>query len=499
LEQIYKWEKDEKARAIYWLRGPPGSGKSTIAVALAGHSANEGRLGGSFFCSRDFQDRSNIRLIFPTLSYQLAHHLPEFKAALIPVIRENPDVYNDSLDRQFYNLIVHPLQLAKIHTAIIIAALDECEYHLPTSAILSLLSRYIDALRLVKFFITSGPEPPIRSGFFLPLLQPQAEVFLLHEVEQKSEDIELYLRTRLSRIVPKRSPCNLTVPWPGDEEIKLMIEICSGLFIVASIIVKYVSSRFYDPEERLKKITSNLLNSVLEGESVLDRTYDIVLIEGFKIGINETDVHVDLQLVVGSIVVVFDPLSCASLAAILGIEKSRVRTVLGPLHSIFTIPDTESEPIRNRHPSLADYLQDKNRCKDTRFYINPLDLHFELGLRCLRLMNNSLKKNICKLPRYTMNAEIDDLDERRMEYIGDGLEYGCKWWAKHLRLASRDGENVKRVIESLEDFFEHHLLQWLEVLSIVGDLRCAVYSLHDVTSWLVDVSVSSFFFCLDVH
>jgi hypothetical protein len=36
------------------------------------------------------------------------------------------------------------------------------------------------------------------------------------------------------------------------------------------------------------------------------------------------------------------------------------------------------------------------------------------------------------------------------------------------------------------------VLQWLEVLSIVGDLQCAVYSLHDLTVWLAGVSVSLF-------
>jgi hypothetical protein len=108
----------------------------------------------------------------------------------------------------------------------------------------------------------------------------------------------------------------------------------------------------------------------------------------------ETEFYVDLRLVVGYIVVVFDPLSCASLAAILGIKMIKVWTVLSPLHSIFIVPDSESKPIRICHKSLADYLQDKNRCRDARFYVNPSDLHLELGLCCLRLVNISLMKNI---------------------------------------------------------------------------------------------------------
>jgi energy-coupling factor transporter ATP-binding protein EcfA2 len=37
LKQINKWEKDDNAKAIYWLSGPTGSGKSTIAQTFAGY------------------------------------------------------------------------------------------------------------------------------------------------------------------------------------------------------------------------------------------------------------------------------------------------------------------------------------------------------------------------------------------------------------------------------------------------------------------------------
>jgi NACHT domain len=504
LERINKWEQDEKARVVYWLGGPAGSGKSTIAKTFAGHSAEKGRLGGSFFCSRDVQDRCNIRLIFPTLAYQLAYHSPEFRDALIPFLRDNPDVCSDSLDRQLYNLIVRPLQLTKIRTTIVIDALDECEDNLgqPASAILSLLGRYINSMDSVKFFITGRPEPPIRSGFRLPLLRPQTEVLLLHEVEHTfvDRDIDLYLRNCLSRIVAERSQWDLTVPWPGDKEIKVTIEKCSGLFIVASVIIKFVSSPDDNPEERLEVITSNPDSTIIEGRSGIDGTYDNVLLQAVKaIGVDRPELYVNLRLVVGSIVVVFNPLSCESLAAILDMPVDKVRTSLRRLHSIFIVPDSRSMPIRVCHKSLADYLQDESRCKDTRFYINPSILHLELGLRCLRLMNISLRKNMCGIPRYVMNAEIHDIDARRKKHIGEGLEYGCRSWAKHLRLASRDDDNATHVIKSLKEFFGHHLLEWLEVLSIVGDLRCAVHSLRDVTAWLVDVSVSPFFFHFDVH
>jgi hypothetical protein len=109
-------------------------------------------------------------------------------------------------------------------------------------------------------------------------------------------------------------------------------------------------------------------------------------------------------------------------------------------------------------------------------------------------MNVSLKKNICGLPPYTMNKDIEDLDARREKYIGSGLEYACRSWAKHLQSASRDGDDVRHVVELLECFFKHHLLSWLEVLSIGGDMRCAIYSILDVRGWFTNVSLDTVLF-----
>jgi hypothetical protein len=151
-------------------------------------SAARGRLGASFFCCHDFQDRCNIRLIFPTLAYYLTLQSSENRAAHIPIISENPDIGRESLAFQLDNLIVRPLQSTGIYVTFIINALDECEDHQPASAILSLLSRCIESIPFAKFFITGRPELPIRNGFRLRSLRPHTELFLLHDVDRASVD-----------------------------------------------------------------------------------------------------------------------------------------------------------------------------------------------------------------------------------------------------------------------------------------------------------------------
>jgi len=93
LQDIGSWEADEMDKSVYWLKGITGCGKSTIAEK----SAANGLLGVSFFCSRDFPDRRNLQLIFPTLAHDLADQCPMFKTALSSVVHSNPNIEQDGL------------------------------------------------------------------------------------------------------------------------------------------------------------------------------------------------------------------------------------------------------------------------------------------------------------------------------------------------------------------------------------------------------------------
>src|SRR6201992_226653 len=137
LRQIESWLADEREQRVFWLNGLAGTGKSTIAQTFAENSFSDGKLGASFFCSRDFEDRSNIQKIFPTLAFQLACRLPQFREELLPVLRTNPDVERDSLCSQLETLLIRPFKTTYIQTLIIVDALDECKDEEPASAILS--------------------------------------------------------------------------------------------------------------------------------------------------------------------------------------------------------------------------------------------------------------------------------------------------------------------------------------------------------------------------
>jgi hypothetical protein len=202
LLQLEHWLKDKQDKCVFWLNGLAGTGKSTIAQTFAEMSFVDGKLGASFFCSRGSDNRSNLRSIFPTLAFQLAHRYPDFRQKLLPILKANRDVGQESLTSQLEKLLVGPFQTTQIPTLIIIDALDECRDEEPASALLSILSRYVDKIPLVKFFITGRPEPRIRSGFRLELLRPHTDVLRLHDVKPDlvNSDIKLFLKVRLADI-----------------------------------------------------------------------------------------------------------------------------------------------------------------------------------------------------------------------------------------------------------------------------------------------------------
>ena len=71
LWEIECWLMGERNQRVFWLNGLAGTGKSTIAQTFAEMSFADGKLGASFFCSRDFEDRSDLQMIFPTLAFAI--------------------------------------------------------------------------------------------------------------------------------------------------------------------------------------------------------------------------------------------------------------------------------------------------------------------------------------------------------------------------------------------------------------------------------------------
>jgi hypothetical protein len=489
------WVKNPQDQPVFWLNGLAGTGKSTIAQTFSEMASNDDILGASFFCSRDYLDRKELKNIFPTLAYQLAYRYSRFRDHLIKSIKRDPSVAHNSLISQLRALVVDPLAATGISCVIVVDALDECIDNQPASAILSVLGRLVGKLPLVKFFITGRPEPRIRSGFRLPLLEPFTQIFLLHEVASASVegDIRLYLTEKLGAMAKRRSDLDLPEAWPSDEDIAVLTQKSSGLFIFASTVVRFIESEHHEPRERLRLIVSKADNTSHEGASGIDSLYSQVLHDAFS-GVDEESVFVNLKRILSAVVLALNPLSRDGLVKLLNIDSALISTTLRHLHSVILVPTDGSEKIRVFHKSFPDFLQEPDRCPDPRFHIDCPTRHGDMVLSCLDLVGK-LGMNPCSLPPFTMNQDIPDPLQLLEDRLGSGLRYACKYWSAHLLLSSTSGEYRSRLVASTSRFFDHGVFPWVEVMSLEGRLEDVIHSMNHMLDWLSKVSR----YCSSLH
>ena len=447
---------------------------------------SNGQLGASFFCSRDFEDRSSLQLIVSTLAIQLARKYPEYRSILVPLVESDPGITNEPLYNQMDRLVVQPLMKSAISTVIIVDALDECRDDEPASAFLTVLGQFVSKIPKVKFFITSRPELGIRGGFRLPLLSEATEILVLHEVEPSrvDNDIRLFFRHEFSEIKGRHELGD----WPSEEQLDMLCGRAAGLFVYAVATVKYINTRVGDPRKQLDRLLQSPENSIhegkikFEGNTTLDSLYLSILRGAY--GDCDPDDDPMHRSVLGAVILATSPLSPSTVAALLGLSTEGTFRCLSQVPSLLILQEDVDRPVRLFHKSFREFITDPTRCTDRRFYVSPLDHHAELLIGCLDLLNRALGKNMCNLPDAVTNDEVENLRERAEQYITCGLRYACESWYKHLVDAHAVPDHTLEMTTVLSRFLEEKFVFWLEVLSVFGTIREAIEALEAAAKWL---------------
>jgi len=492
LDTIYRWFKAEPLQAevlqtkgnpqgqIFWLDGVAGTGKSTIAQTVADHYHKTGELRASFFCARDDADCSNISMIFPTIAYQLCSLHPLFQECVSESMRQHADLQSAFPSMQLQNLILEPLQAVRRDQEfkfppclIVIDALDECKDESTTSTILSALTVLASYPSPLRFLITSRPVPNVQLGFRITGLMKNTKALVLHSIPQdiSQRDIRVYLEGRLSRIAQSYE----LQSWPSSDVLVHLVEQSCELFIFAATVVNFIEDQHAsNPARQLKIVLSGAGMTSAETSPYLplDELYLKVLHEAFpKIGERQP---AGLREVLGAVALIFDPLSPECLEALLDVDQSTVRSLLRRLHSIAIVPDVGGGAVQLLHPSFREFLIDIERCRDVNFTVDVRLQHTVLAKHCLRVLK-SLSPDMCKIGNASLyNQEVVDLPDRIAAHIPAHFQYACRHWASHLM----HGEIQGVVLDLLLEFCSTQFLNWLEVMSLLGELGSAITALQ---------------------
>lgn len=100
-------------------------------------------------------------------------------------------------------------------------------------------------------------------------------------------------------------------------------------------------------------------------------------------------------------------------------------------------------------------------------------LHDSMLADCFRVMNKHLRENICNLESPGATVTVIDAGSRD-DRLSAELRYACQSWLLHVQQA----KTLVCDDDQTHNFLRHHLLHWLEAISLMGKTAEAIDGLE---------------------
>lgn len=354
---------------MLWLSGSAGTGKSAVAQTFAETCAEKCRLGAAYFFSRPHK-RNDPKTVIPTLAYQLAIHFPDYGTLLASVIGQDPTILQKTPRIQLRRLIVEPLSvlqlqghpMAQAPFLIVLDGLDECKGIEAQCEVVEMIG---EVIRLKKdlpllWLICSRPEPHFQYIFSRADFSIDCGRKKLAIDAETRDDVDRYLSDSFDHI-RARFPLVTDASWPPGALLKKVQDIASGLFVLASTIVRYVGdSKHARPTRRLADFLCFMDNADRSGAKSPLETLDLLY---FQILADIPDIVLPMtkRILCGCFYwPAKNPLPAQTLSNFLEMTKQEFYEALGNLHSVLDVPSHEAAaetPVRMYHASFKDYLE----------------------------------------------------------------------------------------------------------------------------------------------
>ncbi|RXW23195.1 hypothetical protein EST38_g2668 [Candolleomyces aberdarensis] len=487
---IVKWANDTspESQGIYWLFGPAGSGKSSIAYTVARRFELTSdiddtiTLGGNFFCSRQFDETRGASHIIRTIVYHLSLKCEAFAESLCHSGKF--DTIHQGPRTQLKDLLVGPWGKSEPvpdqgtssprRYLIVIDALDEIDQQGGSDFLRALLDVINeDGLPGLKFFVTSRSDPDLVSR--VESFQ-RKQLYRLQDVEKEEvhADIKMYLQVSLPHFV-------------GRVEMDKLLSFASGLFISAATLVRYFMNR--TPREQEKFIGTYLSNTAaqqtsLDATELLDKLYLQILSDLFVCF--RGDAFANRLFILHTFLCTLNCTSTSTVAALLvsdhrdEIDTDMANGVLSLLYAVLYTDNNQH--VLSYHKSFSDFLFDEHRSKE--YWCSQAAHHRLLTESCFRVMNGGLKFNIACIPSsFIFDSDDQELPSRVEKSISPTLSYSSRNWSNHLSLMAPTTCNPDPVRAILEDFLQLRVLFWIEAMNLLNVRGLCDPSLKAASNW----------------
>ncbi|KAG6329496.1 hypothetical protein ID866_9593 [Astraeus odoratus] len=264
-------------------------------------------------------------------------------------------------------------------------------------------------------------------------------------------------------------------------EISQLTEMSDGLFEWARLACEFIKLRKagLKPKRRFAELVSR---SRGQGSALLDGIYSSILNE---IVHDSLEARTMFQSVMRQVLWTAEPLPITSLNLIRQYFQAQddvtdVKDILDFMAALLSGIIDHTTPVRPLHSSFYDYLTDVSRSGP--FYVDRMEVHLDLALASMKVMQVGLRFNICGLESsYVRNSDVQNLEQRVRDCIPPHLTYACQYWAYHLQQVRY---NYMLVKELRAVFLTEYIVFWMEVLSLVRSVDTVHCAMPILMAWV---------------
>lgn len=406
-DKITEWLKDGKDSNsnVLWLYGNPGTGKTTMTVALTEeivkrHEFCEGvKLMAYFFCDSADDNRRTVTAILRGLLYQFQKQCPHLLAHFRSKFSERGKAIFNSFDALWSILMNIINDQSTDHLYCVIDALDECEDN-SQHALLEQLNQYYRSSERpeekLHLLITSRPYPEIFEH--LGLFRHKD----LSEYHQRQLDIRQLISQKVRELKGKKR-----YPTSVEEDVtRILLEKAEGTFLWIGIAC-----------QELSKVTSShavkLLQRLPRG---LDSLYRELIHDAIQQNQGEEEKITEiLHLVaVAQTTMTVSMLSQACQCYEDQSDENRIAFFRDDIAMCRLMVIVQDDFVRLLHKSVKDFVLETESGNVTKIR----RAHATLSYRCIS---------------YLIKWCLEDkaVDKRFFRYSG-------RFWGQHARLANKE-------------------------------------------------------------
>ncbi|KAL8944841.1 MAG: hypothetical protein Q9211_000448 [Gyalolechia sp. 1 TL-2023] len=437
------WWTGDDSRSL-WIHGGPAVGKTVMMTALIAEVSR--RLNDRpvpdvlayFFC----QNTNNNLNTTVSVLRGLIYHLVDQEKKLIRHVRKSYDKAKGRLFededalyalRDIFLDILNDPSLGNIY--LMVDALDMCDSKIHD--LLEWIIRNDSGLSpKIKWLFTSRDEPA-----FLGWLQRGHQLHISRNAHNVASFID-YEINGLATLKSYTSELRAVLR-------KSLHEKSDGTFVWVALVCKEL--RKVQPQKAVP-----LLEQLPSGvEPLYEWMLDRVLHQE-----NEDDIELCRQIL-RLVILAFRPLHLEEIAVFAKIQESELEDLVNKCGAFITIRE---DVVYLIHLSAKDYLEDDKR----KVILCPgqEDEHANIAGRCLEVMLNTLKPDICSFR--TPGICLSDVDESRIgAHIPFHAQYACLYWIDHLMQATPVSQKslLWHAGCQVYEFFQRHFLHWLEAVA----------------------------------